>query len=224
MEGEDRVVRHSYYITRAFLERWGSCLLVLLVLIIVTLEPPYTNSPPIRSDGLGYHIWTRALLERDLSFCKYRATLLLIGALSREDPNRGVCQNKFSPGLALLRFPVMAFLVELTPGAPVISPAEHQANLILSALVLVGICLFCLKTSRLLHVRPCPMYCAVLALMFVDRSIPLRDIRRIFHPCLLSFRAYLTAFPWSTGAFDGRLLADVVVCGDCVFPHIDTPY
>ena len=140
--------------------------LIAAALIPVTLWPPYTNAPPIRSDGLGYHIWTRALLEQDFSFCKYRWPLMQIGAISREDAGRGVCQNKFPPGLALIRFPVMAPLVDRTPGALLVSKAEHQANLILSALVLLGICIFCLRSAQLLSVRPWSAHCAVVALVF----------------------------------------------------------
>jgi hypothetical protein len=45
-------------------------LLLLLTLIVVTWVQPYRNKPPIRSDGVGYHIWTHALLTLDFSFCQ----------------------------------------------------------------------------------------------------------------------------------------------------------
>jgi hypothetical protein len=105
---------------RSFAERWASCIVALAVLVLITFRPPYTNSPLIRSDGLGYHLWTRALLEHDLSFCMYRQPFNEVGAISHEDAARGICQNKFPPGLALFRFPVMAPLVDLTPRAPVV--------------------------------------------------------------------------------------------------------
>ena len=41
--------------------------------------------------------------------------------------------------MALFRFPVMALLVDLRPGGPLISPAEHGANQILAGLALTAI-------------------------------------------------------------------------------------
>jgi hypothetical protein len=146
----------------AFARRWASCLLLLLILLLVTFNPPH-EFPPIRSDGFGYHIWTRALLEHDLSFCKYGG---YPGFISRTDRERGVCQNQYPPGLALLRFPVMAPLVDRSPGAPAVSPAEHLANLVLSALALLGVCVLALKTARLLGARPWPAHAAVLGVVF----------------------------------------------------------
>ena len=163
---ENPRARHFWQGAGCFAKRWASCIVLLVVLVPVTLRPPYSNRPPIRSDGLGYHLWTRAVLDRDLSFCQYRDLLKGVGALSREDAARGICQNKFPPGLALLRFPVMAALVDRTPGAPVVSTAEHQANLILSALALLGVCAVCLRSCLLLSVRPWEAHVAALALVF----------------------------------------------------------
>jgi len=155
--------RRSLQFFAAFVKRWASLLLVLAIVIPVTLQPPYDAYPPIRSDGFGYHIWTRALLQRDLNFCKYAT---YPGIISHTDVERGICQNKYPPGLALLRFPVMALLADLDPGAPAISHAEHQANLLLSALVLLAICLLGLNTARLLGADPWLAHAAVVAIVF----------------------------------------------------------
>ena len=59
----------------ALRQRWGSLLIVVAILVPVTLFQPYRNGPPIRSDGAGYHLWTRVLLEGDLSFERYQQTV-----------------------------------------------------------------------------------------------------------------------------------------------------
>jgi hypothetical protein len=116
------------------LHRTYPLIILALVLCRMVSSGPYRNGPEIRSDGVGYHAWTRAILTRDLSFCAFRDQGA--GMISFEDPGRGICQNKYPAGLALLRLPVMAFLVDRSPGAPLISPAEHRASAILSALSL----------------------------------------------------------------------------------------
>ncbi|MGH2769646.1 MAG: hypothetical protein ACRDJF_03900, partial [Actinomycetota bacterium] len=122
------------------------------------------NSKTIVSDGLGYHAWTRALIERDLRFC--RPELEEVGALSRKDPGRGVCQNQFPPGLALIRFPVMAPLVDTRPGAPLVSGAEHRANLYLGAIALLATCALTVATCLRLGVPARAAHLATLALTF----------------------------------------------------------
>jgi len=113
--------------------RIGPLALLAGLLIAVTLREPFRNAPPIRHDGAGYHAWTRALVQKNLSFCMWKRHTDLI---SYVDPARGMCQNKYPPGLALLHFPFMAPLLDLTPGAPLISPAEHRMSLALGALTL----------------------------------------------------------------------------------------
>ncbi len=136
--------------------------LVLGAVVWVTWRPPYENSPPIRSDGVGYHLWTRAVLEGDLSFRKY----VDLPGITMGDAARGVCQNAYPPGVALLRFPVMAFLVDLRPGGEMITPAEHFADQVYSALALVLICFFCLRTCRQLRTGPLAANLSVLTVVF----------------------------------------------------------
>ncbi len=87
--------------------RWWAVILFVAIATFFTVNPPYTNTPPIRADGLGYHAWTRAILDHKLSFCKYRA-LDNNQSISAPQPQTGKCINKYPPGLALLRFPFMA--------------------------------------------------------------------------------------------------------------------
>jgi hypothetical protein len=147
---------------RSWFLRWASLLVVLAILVPVTIWKPYHNGPPIRSDGEGYHIWTRAILEGDFAFRKYQT----VSGVYLADPTRNVFQNKYPPGVALLRLPVMAFLVNRHPGSPLISSAEHKANLLLSALALLVICAACLRTCELLAVPIWSRHFALLALVF----------------------------------------------------------
>lgn len=144
--------------------RWLSCFLVFAALAPVTIDPPYRNGPAIRSDGLGYHAWTRALIERDVAFCS--PELDAVGAISERDPDRDVCQNRYPFGLALLRLPVMAPLVDARPGAPFVSEAEHTASLYLSALALLVTCILAGATCRLLGIPPGSTHAALLAFVF----------------------------------------------------------
>ena len=146
-----------------FVRQWATLLLLIHILIPVTLSPPYT--PAIRSDGVGYHMWIRAILEaRDLSFCKWGH---LSGMLfSSTDLSRGICRNVYPPGLALLQFPIMAPLVNLRPEAPLISPEEHLASLLLGAIVLALVCWLMMASSYLLGVPVWATNFAVLVYIF----------------------------------------------------------
>lgn len=151
---------------RRLASRWASVVVVLVAALGAVLLTPWLTSggdDSIRSDGVGYHAWTRAILDRDLSFCRYGD---LVGALSYRDEARGVCQNKYPPGLALLRLPVMAPLVDRSPDAPLISPAEHRANDLLAAGALVGVAVLLAGAGRRLGLRPVATHVAVLAVVF----------------------------------------------------------
>lgn len=120
-------------VRRQFGQWFGAWWVLLLYLVIgtwVTVSPPYDNTPAIRSDGLGYHAWTRAILDGHISFCGYDE-LLDVQAISPRQPSTGGCANKYPPGLALLRFPVMAPFTAVNHGA-LRSPAEDRANQICS--------------------------------------------------------------------------------------------
>lgn len=86
---------------------WWAVGVFLVAATAVTVHQPYAYGPAIRSDGLGYHAWTRAILDGHVSFCEY-LDLKDVQAIRRPRPQTGRCPNKYAPGLALLRFPVMA--------------------------------------------------------------------------------------------------------------------
>jgi hypothetical protein len=130
-----RVTRSAGAIWRAY-AGWVLPLASLgFVIAWVTIYTPYNNGPPIRSDGTGYHAWTRALLDKDLSFCRWNDAVESF--ISVRNKLRNFCQNQYPPGLALLRFPVMAFLVDVdNPDVIPITRGEHQASLILGGVFL----------------------------------------------------------------------------------------
>jgi hypothetical protein len=132
--------------------------LLLAALIAATVLQPYRNKPPIRSDGVGYHIWTHALLGLDLRFCQLAERAGAAGAISVRNPVSGVCQNKYPPGVALLRLPFMAPFalgqLEADPGQPLITRWEHRMSLALGAAALLLTALFCFWTLRRLAVSP----------------------------------------------------------------------
>ena len=116
-----------------------ACFAIAAAAAWVSARPPYTApGAPIRSDCVGHHLWIREVVSGHLSFCD-SPVLRKVRALSWENREKGVCLNKYPPGVALLRFPVMAPLVDLRPGAPAISDREYQASLWFSAALLVVI-------------------------------------------------------------------------------------
>ena len=115
---------------------------VLAVCIWVTVSPPYTNSPPIRSDGAGYYAWTEAILHWNFGFCdlpKMNGALPQITASNPQHPNR--CELKYEPGLAMLRLPVMGPVAAIANGDEKdlthVSVAEQNANQWLGVLALL---------------------------------------------------------------------------------------
>lgn len=147
---------------RAWFQRWRSLVVIVLVTVAVACLQPWKNGPPIRSDGEGYHLWTRAFLERDLSFRRHAGE----SGLFLSDRARNIYQNKYPPGVALLRFPVMAFLVDGRPGVPSISKAEHWANVVFSAAALIAVCYLSLRTCQLLALDASSSHAALLAGVF----------------------------------------------------------
>jgi hypothetical protein len=153
----------SRYTPRRFVGRWLAAVVLVPVLWAVTVHPPYSNSPPIRSDGLGYHAWTRAFVQRDFTFCKWpelRPTGTITAVVD------GHCVEKYPYGLALLRLPVMGPLVDRSPGAPLVSHAEHRANQYLSALALLLVVGFATATLLLLGVEGVFAQAGILAVVF----------------------------------------------------------
>jgi hypothetical protein len=115
---------------------WGLFLVAVVTTLVCALQP-YDNGPPIRSDGVGYHAWTYAILRGDLNF---------IGQANEtyafHETRPGHWANVYPPGVALARLPVMAFCVDLGPGFGRPTLAEHVACVVLSGLALaIAACL-----------------------------------------------------------------------------------
>lgn len=115
---------------------------MLVACVWVTVSPPYSNSPPIRSDGAAYYAWTEAILHWDFSFCdlpKNNGALPQITARNPRHPDR--CELKYQPGLALLRLPVMGPVAAIANGdnrdLRHVSTAEQKVNQWLSVLALL---------------------------------------------------------------------------------------
>ncbi len=115
---------------------------VLVACIWVTVSPPYTNGPPIRSDGAGYYAWTEAILHWNFRFCdlpRMNGSLPQITASNPGHPDR--CELKYEPGLALLRFPVMGPVAAIANAGSSrlthVSAAEETASQWLGVLALL---------------------------------------------------------------------------------------
>src|SRR4029077_8159174 len=104
-----------------------SVLFVSAIVVLTTLFRPYKNHPAIYSDGIGYHLWTQAMLEGDLSFRRYAENAESRG-LNLTDASRRIYQNKYPPGGALLRLPVMAFLINRAARSRLVSTPENWAS------------------------------------------------------------------------------------------------
>ena len=90
-----------------FVRKWAVLVVLVPVIILVTAAPPYRNSPPIRSDGVGYYAWTKAILTRDTSF--FCTSPDVKPYISYRSP-RGICLNIYPPGMALSSgFPSVRF-------------------------------------------------------------------------------------------------------------------
>src|SRR5262249_21786115 len=90
----------------SFVRRWALLFGLGALILVVTILQPYRNGPAIRSDGVGYHIWTYALLRRDLTFSWVRKDPGAMG-LIRTVPRQQRFIDKYPPGVALIRLPWM---------------------------------------------------------------------------------------------------------------------
>ncbi len=131
---------------------------MLGVCIWVTVNPPYSNGPPIRSDGAAYYAWTEAILHWDFGFCdlpQMNGALPQLTGRNPQHPDR--CVLKYEPGLALLRFPVMGPVAAIANGDDQdlthVSTAEQKANQWLSVLALLLTITFMGASMRALGVR-----------------------------------------------------------------------
>jgi len=135
-------------------------LLVLAILLAWTvISMPYKNSPAIRSDGVGYHIWVAAFKSLDFNFCRYKALLDPTLSISVVNQEQSRCGIKYPPGVALLQFPFTAYWVsaDVSNG---FSPVQHLAVLLIAAFLLLFWSVFSYKSLELLG---CPNYLRLIA-------------------------------------------------------------
>lgn len=144
--------------------------LLAVVLIVVTWIQPYRNKPSIRSDGIGYHIWTHALLTLDFRFCRLAERAGATGMISARNPRTGICQNRYPPGVAILRLPFMAPFasrqLDIAPELPLITAWEHRMSLALGSCALFLTALFSFWTLGRLQVSPGMAQCALFFALF----------------------------------------------------------
>ncbi|KRG43605.1 hypothetical protein ARC20_09205 [Stenotrophomonas panacihumi] len=105
----------------------------------VTIFRPYANTPDIRSDGVGYHIWVHGLAHGDLSFCEYRELLDPVNAISSENLEQQRCRVKYPPGVGLLQLPFSLPWLANDPVGTGFSVGEHRVVLWGGALMLLAI-------------------------------------------------------------------------------------
>lgn len=183
-------------------------LLLAALLSFTTWATPYRNGPPIRSDGVGYHAWTRALLTRDFSFCAWNDPAFI----AHTDAARSVCLNKYPPGMALLQLPVMAPLVDRGGGPPVITPAEHRACLIIGAVGLWLIALLLTWSAAMLRVPPGRTACVLMFAIFGTGLFHYSTYDSSYtHARSALFCALLLAFAVREQVY-GRAIPAVVLC------------
>jgi hypothetical protein len=150
-------------IRRFFFSRM--CLMLLVAtLLVMAFTLPYENAPPIRGDGLGYHIWTYAILRGDFNFAAYADNPA--AGVTLADPQRGYYHNKYGPGVAIIRLPVMIFFADSSTPAPAVSSSEQWAARVLSALALLAITFFALRCCRRLGTARWAANLATLAIVF----------------------------------------------------------
>jgi hypothetical protein len=131
-----------------------------VILGCVTAYQPYRNGPAIRSDGSGYHIWTFALKKLDFRFCEYQA-------LCYAEPGGipGRCVVKWPPGVALFRFPVMAWFVDVDNHKS-FSNGEQWVSLIFGAGLTLAIYFLGLSILRRIKVDPLEAQVVLFMLFF----------------------------------------------------------
>jgi len=142
-------------------------LLVLfsVLLLWIVVDRPYRNSPPIRSDGVGYHIWVYGFKNMDFTFCKYKQLLNPTGSISVVNDEKNICGIKYPPGVGIFQFPFVAFLMadELESK---FTKAENAAVLLIAAILLTLTLVFSFKSLELLGSSPARSLAAIFAFSF----------------------------------------------------------
>ncbi len=176
-------------------------ILSLASLLAVTIfYKPYNNSPAIRSDGTGYHIWVHGLKFNDFRFCNYKDLLVPTASISFINKDKGICGLKYPPGVGLLQFPFTAYFSSVD--ASEFSGGEHLAVLLIGAALLLLLAFFSYKTLELLDSNKSIAIISILAFIFGSG---------LFH-----YSTYDASFSHIYSAFGVSVLLWLVVRGKVV--------
>jgi len=124
--------------------------ILLSLLTWITIYQPYKNSPPIRSDGVGYHIWVKGFQNLDFSFCEYKDLLNPTQSITHFNKEKNVCGIKYPPGVGIFQFPFSVFFSSNKSDS--FSKAEHISILVIGVVLILFISYFSYKT---LLIRGC---------------------------------------------------------------------
>ena len=157
--------------SNSFLARWAAAVVVAVATgaycAVMVVAPPYDPRVVIRSDGAGYHIWTYAILRGDPTFSWIEDRPEDASLHPLPDPAGGrryTC--KYPPGVAVVRLPVMLFLIDPARSTTQFSLAEHYAVLALGGLALVGVAVLGLCACRELGLPAGWSHFSILVLTF----------------------------------------------------------
>jgi hypothetical protein len=150
---------------------WLALVPILALAIWVTVSTPYRASPPIRSDGLGYYAWTEAILQGNFDFCQWSGEPNFVRAISaRNATHPARCENKYPPGLALLRLPLMAPFAAIAEHGDAsrltVGQTEETESQWLGVAALLATLLLLNATMRRLGVRGLTVDATLLAVCF----------------------------------------------------------
>lgn len=164
-----------------------------VTLLFITIVQPYNNSPPIRSDGTGHHIWVHAIKGGTLNFCDHRALLGPLDAISMMDESKQKCGNKYPPGVGIIQTPFTALFTQANTDQG-FSNTEHWLVLSLGSILLLGTALMSGKSLQNLGCK--------------NSSIVLSSAAIIFGTGLFHYSTYDGSFShiYSACLFSGTLL------------------
>jgi hypothetical protein len=139
--------------------------LLALLLAWITISRPYNNSPPIRSDGAGYHIWVHGIKNLDFTFCEYRAILDPTLSISYVNEEKKICGIKYPPGVGLFQLPIVYHWSRDKPEKD-FSRGAHTTILWIGSALLILSCGLSYYTLARLGCSPLPSLLATAAFTF----------------------------------------------------------
>lgn len=159
MSVDNTKLRSSFNITMIL------TVILVVLLVWVTINRPYNNSPPIRSDGAGYHVWVYGFINLDFSFCKYREILDPTFSISFINKDKNICGVKYPPGVGMFQFPFVAYWTSDSTNSAY-SNGENSAVLWIGAALILLVSFFSYKSLELLGCSPINSLIAIGAFLF----------------------------------------------------------